>query len=130
MKKNVRKLLSLALALVMLLSILPMAVFAAEEEEEVEPAAACMHSYDETVVYRYVALDGSHHRQVKYSEYVCLLCGYKYQGAQTIVSQAAHTFTYKLIGITTNDDTSTIYTYEKKCTVCGYTSLVNLPNPV
>ena len=129
MKKNVRKLLPLALALVMLLSILPVAVFAAEEEE-VEPAAVCKHSYDETILYRYIAIDGVYHRQEKYSEYVCLLCGYTYQVSHGMVSHTAHTFSYKLIGVTTNDDTTTIYTYEKKCTVCGYTSLVNLPNPL
>lgn len=128
MKKNVRKMLAVVLALMMLISIIPMATLAAEEDE-VEPAAVCNHSYDETVLYSCTVIDGSLHKTVKYSEYVCLLCGYKYQKTHSTTT-AVHTFTYTLLGITTNDDGVAIYTYEKRCTACGYTTTVNLTNPL
>ena len=129
MKKNLRKLLSLALALMMLLSILPMAVFAAEKEDEVEPANMCNHSYDVTVTYSYTYVNASKHNKTTHYEYVCLLCGYKKPSTDVVVSEP-HTYRYILIGITTNDDTGTIYTYEVRCTSCGHSYIVNLPNPV
>lgn len=89
MKKSIVKSLSAFLALVLILSVLPMAAFAAE---------ACAHTH--TSVYadvRYTNL-GVEHYVAKYNCYVCADCGYSWETLLTS-SLGDHEYKYTNDGI-------------------------------
>lgn len=90
MKKAIRKTLSATLAMLLLLSVLPMATFAAEievhehstaccAEAGVSPAAFCTHEYlqAEIVEVYYVAMDANYHYYGEALVSSCTRCPYK-----------------------------------------------------
>lgn len=78
MKKIMSRTTSLLLVLVLMLSVLPVAAFAAEAEEEVAPAAACTHPRFQTYIESDCVNCGANHRNDVRTTYVCPTCGYSY----------------------------------------------------
>lgn len=112
------RLLSLALALLLLLSAVP---FAALADEEVEPAAVHTHTYatsygNESLVW----YDNVYHANIREKYRICS-CGYS-ETIREVVSKEAHSpvagsRTY--VGSRLGDEGGVVNIYEYTCITCG-----------
>ena len=122
MKKFIVKSLSAFLALVLILSALPMAVFAAEADAS--PCATCTHNYDVTEIHTPVPTsftDAGHTVNVK-DYYECTKCDYHYtvnRGTKTEAHNCIKKFAYTMVNI----DGGIVDVYEYRCTRCNYKKL-------
>lgn len=119
--KNKARLLSLALALLLLLSAVP---FAALADEEVEPAAVHTHSYTTGFSSGYAAYSNAKHSVLTYKVYTCS-CGYSERELiENATYQELHTAklgSKKFLITYLGDSGETITVYQFTCSVCGNT---------
>lgn len=115
MKKSIMKKFSLLLAVVLLVSMMPFAVFADGDNVAPTNVEICDHVYHYYATdYEYVATSSkTTHNVCLYNYYACQYCG---DSGKTLASYyaEAHTLTKVKIG---NDDNGPLYRYT--CTVCG-----------
>lgn len=121
MKKSIVKSLSAFLALVLILSALPMAAFAAE--------AAHTHTFSVTDGGTgYEPYSNTQHAYVRYTNYDCA-CGEDSYRTYVVISKSAHSAapgSQVYLGSYMGDDGSTISTYRYTCKVCGATYTVSV----
>lgn len=128
-----KKYLAALLALVMLLSILPMAAFAAEDGhihdsncECQSVRAVCDHTYKQTSGYsctKYLATDSRYQFYHKaYNAYIftCIDCGYKHIDTYGDEFRQSHSMTLLALKETYEESGETVYVYTAKCYPCGY----------
>ena len=119
MKKSIVKSLSAFFALVLIFSVLPMSVFAAEGE--VSPCAECSHSY--TVTHYRVPVASSYstsgHTVNLIDRYTCIKCGYYYT-VNTGTATDPHSIVKTFVGTMVNIDGGTVSVYDCKCRSCNY----------
>lgn len=118
MKKSIVKPLSAFLAFVLILSMLPMAAFAAED---IAPCAECSHNFNVThksipVATSYTELG---HTVTLVDEYKCSVCGYTFT-VNTGTSTVRHVLVKEYFGTTGNENGDMIDVYVYKCTGCNY----------
>lgn len=115
MKKSIVKSLSVFLALVLILSVLPMAAFAAETEHT--------HTFRKTEArYAYQYLDNSYHEYVCYNKYECVCGEDSFSICEIIDEQVPHlpkagSRVYQNSYIDASGNT--VETYRYTCRDCG-----------
>jgi len=124
MKKSIVKSLSAFLVLVLILSVLPMAAFAAETEQhdhvdeccqnEVEVCAICDHVYMLTFDSRDVVYDAMYHKSYEVEVQTCALCGYTIR-TETGNYQLNKHYVANWVLVSQKDGVSE---YEGTCTYC------------
>lgn len=124
MKKSIVKALSAFLALVLILSVLPMAAFAAETDQhehmdqccqnEVQVYATCKHVYTLTLGTRYEEINQYYHRSYDAEIRTCTLCGYTTYVQKGPDQISAH---YVPNWVLVNQDASGSY-YRGQCSYC------------
>lgn len=128
MKKTIVKTLSAFLALVLLLSVLPAAVFAAEADEHAHTGTCCpdsgaamlgvtgcQHVYTCTFSTRRVNC-GSDHRVEEFVHYQCTKCHYSYDGPVENSYSENHTYNIKVL--IRYDPKTNLPVYQNMC-ACG-----------
>ena len=124
-----KKFVSALLALVMVLSILPMAVFAAEEEHThdetcgcVSTLAVCIHDLVQTgVVYEYDEITSVSHTRHSYKFFRCSKCNEPFldNQAYSVDVQGHDSSGGKVYAGITEDQGESYYQYNCTC-ACGY----------
>lgn len=119
MKKSARRLFSAFLALVLILSVMPLAAFASVAEDHPDGCCQgsayaifpCNHIYQTYDSTTYVYYDNDYHLTTTRITQTCTLCGY-FQTISEDVARHGHTVNvWTLIPNTTNE-------YEGKCEYC------------
>lgn len=111
MKKSIVKTLSAFLALVLILSILPMAAFAAEH----------IHNYNVTTTIGYEWYSNYEHTKVETHKHLCDCGEVFYENHRENGAHAALPGSGVNLGSYMGDDGSTITTYRYTCKACGFT---------
>lgn len=121
MKKSIVKTLSAFLALVLILSALPMAAFAAESVHT--------HTFASSDGGEgYEQYSNTKHAYVRYTNYDCA-CGEDSYRTYVVLSTSDHSAapgSQLYLGSYMGDDGSTMSTYRYTCKVCGATYTVNV----